>query len=356
MSEAISKGRRSGRREVVTLRDIAEVAGVSAQTVSCVVNDNGSISEPIREKIRKIAADLGYLPNLSAKAMRTGRSQTIGLVISDIRVPFFPEFAYEVQRAALKHRYSVLIVDTGDSSGQMRERIATLKAMSVEGVITTESVPALFDLRLPTVMVGSPRRGLDSITSDDAAGGAMLADHLLSRGHRRIALVTSPRIDCIPERREALLQRLSGRAKVIWEIVTPASEVITQEIRERFRAVDVSAVVCSHDLIAIGLLRALWEMGVSVPNDVSVVGYDDVQWAAVVSPGLTTIRQPFAELAERAVQFLLDRINHPKRRARRWAGAVTLVERETVADLTSRGGPKAKSPRARRVELSLLGA
>ena len=114
--------------------------------------------------------------------------------------------------------------------------------------------------------------------------------------------------------------------------------------------------MCSHDLIAIGLLRALWEMGVSVPNDVSVVGYDDVQWAAVVSPGLTTIRQPFAELAERAVQFLLDRINHPKRRARRWAGAVTLVERETVADLTSRGSPKAKSPKAQRRELSLLGA
>ena len=134
MSEAIGKGRRGGRREVVTLRDIAEVAGVSAQTVSCVVNDSGSISGPIREKIRKIAADLGYLPNLSAKAMRTGRSQTIGLVISDIRVPFFPEFAYEVQRAALKHRYSVLIVDTGDFSGQMRERVATLKAMSVEEV------------------------------------------------------------------------------------------------------------------------------------------------------------------------------------------------------------------------------
>ena len=86
------------------------------------------------KRFRKIAADLGYLPNLSAKAMRTGRSQTIGLVISDIRVPFFPEFAYEVQRAALKHRYSVLIVDTGDFSGQMRERIATLKAMSVEGI------------------------------------------------------------------------------------------------------------------------------------------------------------------------------------------------------------------------------
>ncbi len=356
MSGATGKGRRSGRRGVVTLRDVAEVAGVSAQTVSCVVNDNGSISEPIREKIRKIAADLGYLPNLSAKAMRTGRSQTIGLVISDIRVPFFPEFAYEVQRAARKHRYSVLIVDTGDSPGQMRERLATLKAMSVEGVITTESVPALFDLRLPTVMVGSPRRGMDSVRSDDAAGGAMIADYLLARGHRRIGLVTSPRTDCIPDRREALLERVKGRAKVVWEVVTPASEVITDEICGKFRPADVSAVVCSHDLIAIGLLRALWEMRVSVPDEVSVVGFDDVQWSAVVSPSLTTIRLPFAELAEHAVQFLLNRINHPRRKVQRWAGDVTLIERETVADLTSRGAPKAKPSKEPRRELSLLGA
>lgn len=356
MSDASGKGRRDRRQGVVTLRDIARVAGVSAQTVSCVVNDNGSISEAIREKIRRMASELGYLPNRSAKAMRTGRSQTIGLVIADIRVPFFPEFAYEVQRAALGRGYSVLIVDTENSPEQMRGRIATLKGMSVDGVITTESVPALFDLRLPTVMVGSPRQGLDSVTSDDEAGGAMIADYLLSRGHRRIGLVTSPRTNCIPERRDALLKRLKGRARVMWEVVTPASEVITEEVREKFDATDVTAVVCSHDLIAIGLLRALWEMGVSVPEDISVIGYDDVQWAAVVSPGLTTIRQPFAELAEQAVQFLLDRIDHPKRRARRWAGAVTLVERETVADLTSRSGPKLKSPKAPRKQPSLIGA
>jgi LacI family transcriptional regulator len=356
MSDRNDKARRKAQRGIVTLRDVAQVAGVSAQTVSCVVNDNGSISEPIREKVRKIAADLGYLPNLSAKAMRTGRSQTIGLVISEIRVPFFPEFAYEVQRAALRHRYSVLIIDCDESPRQMKERIATLKSMAVGGVITTESVPALFNLRLPTVMVASPRKGLDCVTSDDAAGGAMIADHLLARGHRKIGLVTSPRKHCIPERREALLQRLRGRAKVVWEVMTPASELITEDIRRKFRSIDVSAVVCSHDLIAIGLLRALWEMGVSVPNDISVVGYDDVQWAAVVSPGLTTVRQPFASLADRSVEFLIDRINHPRRRPRRWSGAVTLVERETVADLTLSTTSKFRSSKPRRNEPSLLEA
>ena len=148
-------------------------------------------------------------------------------------------------------------------------------------------------------------------------------------------------------RRQALIERLKGHAEIVWEVMTPASETISDEIKRKFSSLDVTAVVCSHDLIAIGLLRALWEMGISVPGEVSVVGYDDVQWSAVVSPGLTTIRQPFAELAERAVEFLLDRIETPGRRARRWAADVTLVQRETVADLRQRRGQRAGPPRSR---------
>jgi LacI family transcriptional regulator len=320
---------------VVTLRDIAKVAGVSVQTVSCVMNNTGSISDPIRAKVRQIADRLCYRPNLSAKAMRTGRTQTIGLVIADIRVPFFPELAYWVQRSALKRGYSVLIVDTDGSPEQTAERISTLKAMAVDGVITTESIPAVFDLGLPTVIIGAPVRGMDTVTSNDAAGGALIADHLLRLGHRRIGLVTSPRAGCIPIRRETLLKGLKGRAKVVWEAMTPTSEVITNDIRRLFNSIDVTAVVCSHDLIAIGLLRALWEMGISVPGDVSVIGYDDVQWSAVVSPSLTTVRQPFAEFADRAVEVLIERTERPERRARRVVVDVTLVERETVADLTA---------------------
>ena len=294
MNESRPTPRRPAPRTTVTMRDIAEAANVSVQTVSCVMNNKGSISDAIRARVRKIADERGYRPNLTAKAMRTGRTQTIGLVIADIRVPFFPELAYWVQRAALSRGYSVVIVDTDGTAEQTAERILTLKAMAVDGVITTETLPAVFDLGLPTVVIGGPVRGLDSVTSDDAGGGAMIAAHLLALGHRRIGLVTSPRASCIPERRAALIAGLGGKAEVVWEVTTPASETISNEIRRMFNEINVTAVVCSHDLIAIGLLRALWEMNVSVPEDVSVIGFDDVQWSAVVSPGLTTIRQPFA--------------------------------------------------------------
>ena len=193
--------------------------------------------------------------------------------------------------------------------------------------------------------------GSNSVTSDDAGGGAMIAAHLLALGHRRIGLVTSPRASCIPERRAALIAGLEGKAEVVWEVTTPASETISNEIRRMFNEINVTAVVCSHDLIAIGLLRALWEMNVSVPEDVSVIGFDDVQWSAVVSPGLTTIRQPFAGLAQKAVEVLLDRMDRPARRARRIVVGVDLVERETVADLGVKHrralGQRRRSPQPR---------
>ena len=322
------------RTGVVTLRDIAEAAGVSAQTVSCVVNNKGSISEPTREKVRSIAEHLGYFPNLSAKAVRTGKSRTLGLVISDIRVPFFPEFAYEVQRVARDRGYVVLIVDTRGSSAEATARLSTLKSMSVEGLITTESMPEVLKLNLPTVMLGVPTRGFDSVSSDETAGGSILAEYLLSMGHRRIGLVNSPRPGHIPIRRQAFVDGLRGRAEIVWELMTPEAENITDAISARTAVGEVTAVVCSHDLIALGLIRALWEMGVSVPNDVSVVGFDDVKWSAMSCPGLTTLRASFADLATRALQVLLDRMQSPGRRARRLKVELTLVRRESVADLT----------------------
>src|SRR4051812_14352559 len=244
MNESRPKHRSPAPRSTVTMRDIAEAANVSVQTVSCVMNNKGSISDAIRARVRKIADERGYRPNLTAKAMRTGRTQTIGLVIADIRVPFFPELAYWVQRAALSRGYSVVIVDTDGTAEQTAERILTLKAMAVDGVITTETLPAVFDLGLPTVVIGGPVRGLDSVTSDDAGGGAMIAAHLLALGHRRIGLVTSPRPSCIPERRAALIAGLEGKAEVVWEVTTPASETISNEIRRMFNKINVTAVVC----------------------------------------------------------------------------------------------------------------
>lgn len=315
----------------VTLRHVAEVAGVSAQTVSCVVNNTGSVSEEVRARVREIADRLGYRPNLYAKAMRTGRSRTIGLVISDIRSPFFPALAHEMQKVTQKAGYSLLIVETDGTPDLVADRISTLRSLGVDGIVATEAVPALFDLRIPTVMLAETTRPLDSVTADDFAGGKMLAEHLLENGHRKIALVTSPREGCVQRRREGLLARLKGEAEIVWEIVTQESDPITPEVRRRLAQSGVTAIVCSTDEMAISLMHALREMSIPVPGQLSVVGFDDVQWSSIVTPSLTTVRQPFAELASHSVELLLERIDKPKRRARQVKLPVKLIARESVS-------------------------
>src|SRR5882724_5580724 len=155
IGKSVRKQRTQIPGAVTTLKDIAKVAGVSAQTVSCVVNDTGSVSEEVRERIRLIAARMGYLPNKSAQAMRTGRSRTLGLVVSDMRNPFFPALARAVEQAAAGAGYALLLVDTHGPKTDAAERISTLKMHAVDGVLATEYSPPIGQLGVPTVIIGS---------------------------------------------------------------------------------------------------------------------------------------------------------------------------------------------------------
>jgi LacI family transcriptional regulator len=316
---------------VTTLKDIAKVAGVSAQTVSCVVNDTGSVSEEVRERIRMIAARMGYMPNKSAQAMRTGRSRTLGLVVSDMRNPFIPALARAVEQAAAEAGYALLLVDTHGPKTDAAERISTLKMHAVDGVLATEYSPPIGQLGVPTVIIGSPEKGIDSIRSDDESGGTLVADHLLQKGHRTIGLVTSPiGGGCVPIRRAALIDRFGLKGTIAWEVYTPPSETITADVRAMLRREDVTAIACSTDIIAIGVLRALKECGREVPGDVSVIGFDDIPWASIVTPALTTIVQPVVGLGKGAIDLLVARIEQRDRRARHLKLAVSLIERDTV--------------------------
>jgi LacI family transcriptional regulator len=318
---------------VVTLKDIAKVAGVSAQTVSCVINNTGSVSDSVRKQIRQIATQLGYLPNKSAKTMRTGRSQTLGLVISDIRHPFFSELAHGVQLAAGEAGYALLFVNADGSPEEVSERLSVLRSHAVEGIIATEYSPAVRRLGLPTVKIGEPVRGVSSISANDAAGGVLLAEYLLAKGHRRIGLVSSPRGGCVLTRRDAFVERIAHHGEVAWEVFTPPSEVMTEQIATILSRKDVSAIHCSHDLIAIELLRELRKQKIAVPREISVVGFDDISWASIASPALTTVRQPFFGMCSGAIDLLLEKIANPARRTRHLKLGVELMERETVADL-----------------------
>jgi LacI family transcriptional regulator len=324
---------------VVTLKDVATAAGVSSQTVSYVMNDTGSVSETMRARIRRIASRMGYRPNRSAKAMRTGRSQTLGLIVSDIRHPFYAEFAQAVERAAAAARYAVLFVDAQGPDAETAEtanRIAELQSHPVDGVISTVQSPSVLKLDVPTVVLGDTVGRRDSIAIDDFKGGEVVADYLLRLGHRHFGLVSSPLPGGIPVRREGVLSRLRAEAHVVWEYTTPPTEKVTPEVNELLARRDVSVIVCSNDMVAISVQRALWDLGLRIPDDVSVVGYDDIAWAGLTIPALTTLRIPLAEMARAAIELIIERVDAPRRRSRCLRFPVSIVERESVSSPAQR--------------------
>lgn len=320
-----------------TLKDVARIAGVSAQTVSCAINGRRGVSDEVRERVLRIAGELSYAPNRSAKAMRTGRSQILGLVVSDIRQPFVPELAYAVQSAAAEAGYSLLLVDTHGAEREGADRVAALKTHPVDGVLCTAHTAPVARLGLPTVIIGNPAPGIDSIRADDEAGGILVADHLIARGHRAVGMVTSPAGGCIPVRRKAFVERFTRQGEVRWEAYTSPFDSVDDSVRESLKRRDVTAIVCSHDVIAIHVLRALYDQGRHAPSDVSVVGFDDIAWASIVTPTLTTVRQPLAAMGKGSIALLISRLAHPAAPTKRLKLPMELVDRESVLDISRPG-------------------
>ena len=183
--------------------------------------------------------------------MRTGRSQMLGLIVSDIGHPFYAEFGQAVWRAAAAARYAVLLVDAQGPRAETAEianRIAELQSHPVDGVISTVQFRSVLELDIPTVILGDTVGRRDSIAIDDFKGGQAVADHLLQLGHRHFGLVSSPLPGGIPIRREGLLNRLRTKAQVVWEYITPPTEKVTSEVKELLARQDVSAIVCSNDM------------------------------------------------------------------------------------------------------------
>jgi LacI family transcriptional regulator len=333
-SDVTQKAVSRARSRSVGLKDIAAVVGVSMQTVSYALNGTGSVSEELRGRVREIARKMGYRPNRSAKAMRTGRSNTIGLVITDMSNPFYAELAQEVERAAASARFAVLLIDAqGDqvASPETIERIETLPSHPVDGVISTVMFKSIMSLNVPVVIFGGPVPRHDSVGMDDTTDQIVLIEHLLALGHRRFALVNSPRPGGVGPRREVSLDRISQDAAVLWEYTTPPDERADDDVLPYLERREATAIVCSNDTVAISVQSQLRKLGISVPDEVSVVGYDGIAWGAIATPGITTMRMPFPSIGQAAVQLLNDRLQTPSRRAKSIRFHATLVERESTA-------------------------
>ncbi len=344
-----SDSKRNGR---VTLKHVAEAVGVSLATVSYALNNGGSVGRETRDRVIAMAEQLGYQPNLSAKAMRTGRTGALGMVLPDLTNPFFPLLAQTVIHAGRAEGYSVFLTDTQGSKEAESQSIDALIQRGVDGIVwfpindAPDSQPNLQGV--PAVVLDRNIEGFDSVCADYATGGAAAAKYLIDAGHRRIGILAGPGdVSSSRIRTDAARAYVEAHAHLAWQLEAAYSADLDQEIVHALTRGNATAIVAGSDLIAIGAIQALQRADKRVPEDVSVVGFDNIAWGEWCVPGLTTIDMPVTEIGVEAVALLLRRIRAPDEPRRRVVFDVALVERMSVLPPTRTQAARRASSAAR---------
>jgi LacI family transcriptional regulator len=334
-----------GVRKYITMKDIAEKAGVSVNTVSRVLNNKPDISKQTRENVLRIAKELGYIKNITASSLRNNQTKIVGVILEDITNLFFAEVMKGMEAAARKYGYQLLLMNTQTDAKKQREAIQTLLERRVEGILITPTEDGLSDferlshINVPVVIVGRhiERLQLDEIHSDEVKGGYLATKHLLSKGRKKILLINS-----IPENSAARM-REEGYRKALREAnvhlpedyITVSSEPNMEAgYHAVFKAIekklDFDGIFCYNDMFAFGAMRALEELGKRVPQDVAVVGYDDVAFASYYRPTLTTIRINKFGMGFEAFKLLLQKLSGRRKKLKRVVLDVELIARESA--------------------------
>jgi LacI family transcriptional regulator len=310
-----------------SIRDVAERAGVSLGTVSNVLNRPDKVSEATREVVLAAIAELGFVRNSQAAQLRAGTSRSLGLIVLDLANPFFHEIARGIEDVATELGYALVLCNSDEQAAREDRYLQLLEEQRVRGMLITpvgpmsERLDALRRRGTPTVLVDrhDPRVDCCSVAVDDVAGGELAGAHLVALGHRRIAYVTGPL---------SLRQckdRLTGlrRAVADHDVVVDVIEVPALKARHGYEAaralfddgVSPTAVFCANDLLALGVLRAAVSTGRRVPDDIALLGYDDIEFAADAAVPLSSVRQPTLQIGRTAAQLLVEECDHPESHA-----------------------------------------
>lgn len=314
---------------MASIKDVAEAAGVSTATVSRVLSDYPHVRPDVRERVLATVARLAYRPNLVARNLRSQQSNTLGLIVSDIRNPFFTALSRAVEDTASAHGFNVVLCNTDENPAKEAMYLDVMRDEHAAGIIFSPTRDAL--ARFAELQIGRPfvlidRAGqngeADAVLLDNVAAAYELTAHLLAQGYRRIGALFGDAATTGPERRRGYEDALRAYGVVpqadLAKHVEPRIEVGCMAASELLALPEPpDALLASNSLLTAGALQAIRQRRLAIPDDVALVGFDDTIWATLMQPAITVMAQPTDEIGRTATELLLQRIAQPTRPTRK---------------------------------------
>ncbi|USG67809.1 LacI family transcriptional regulator [Brevibacillus ruminantium] len=325
-----------------TIYDVAREANVSIATVSKVINNTGRIGEKTRQRVLQVMKELDYQPSLVAAALTGKSTYSIGLLIPDLANPFFAELARSIEDRGHELGYSIVMCSTDYRPEKESKYISLLKQKSVDGFILASGfqndavIRDLLNLKIPIAVLARDVStvSVDTVTVDDFIGGYNATQHLLDLGHQQIGAI---QLDLEVGRERARGYRLALQENGLeydekYVLFGPSSVECGKQMGLKMlqAAERPTAIFAGNDLVAIGIIQAARELGLSIPDDVSVVGYDNTILAAISNPPLTTVAQPFHDMGRQVMDLLIEEIKGKKKGKKRVVMLPELCVREST--------------------------
>jgi LacI family transcriptional regulator len=332
-------------KDTISIKDIARLCGVSVSTVSRVLNNTGRYSEETERNVRDVIASLQYTPSLFAKALRTNTSPNIGIIVPDITNEFFASITLAIQKRLFEKSFMTLICNTNEQPSLQEKQLKMLQSSKVSGIIfisgedisrqeLSDGIPKVFLDRLPR---NAEEKHVVSVTVDNFRGGLAATEELLGSGCKRIAALFDGRgLSTQVDRYSGYLRAHRNRGlSVDHELYWPVNQISFQngyETTMRYikSGLSFDGIFCYTDQLACGAVHALIEAGISVPQEVRVIGYDNISASRYCTPPISTIAQPVDEIGTLAVDLLLKLQNNEKLEQTKYVLPVELVKRQTT--------------------------
>ncbi|WP_307812203.1 LacI family DNA-binding transcriptional regulator [Lacisediminihabitans changchengi] len=341
------------------MSDVAARAEVSVGTVSNVLNRPEVVSLATRERVQAVITAMNYVPNERARQLRAGTSSTIGFVMLDAGNPFFMEVARGAERSASALGLTVLLGNSDADSEREENYLAAFELQRVRGVLVSPTrdistrVRSLRERRIPSILIGRAHTPVEatSVSVDDVAGGQLAVQHLVDLGRTRVAFVAGPlHIRQVTDRLAGAQAAIAGSAAATLELLSAppvsiqalsiqAGRLVGQEIADRPKARRPDAIFAANDLLALGILEAFAMSGsaIRVPDDIALVGYDDIMYARSAVVPITSVRQPSAEMGSTAIRLLLEEASDLSIAPREVVFQPELIERASTVPVTVTG-------------------